>query len=148
MLEVMNRETSGVTPDATLTLPFDRRQHCRLRTRLDKGDEVALRLPRGTVLRDGDLLRAANGLVIQVRAAPEKVSNAAANDPLLVARACYHLGNRHIPVQIGNGWVRYLHDHVLDEMVAALGLNVTVNDLPFEPEGGAYGRHAHPHTHE
>ena len=100
-------------------------------------------LPRGTVLRGNDRLRAENGLVIEVRAAPEEVSTAFSRAPLLLARACYHLGNRHVALQIGDTWVRYLHDHVLDAMVESLGLKVFFETAPFEPETGAY--HAHPH---
>ena len=100
---------------------------------------MGLFLPRGTALRDGDLLRAENGWIICVRAAPETVSVARAADPVTLARASYHLGNRHIALQVTGDGVRYLHDHVLDEMVRSLGLTVTVESLPFEPEAGAYG---------
>jgi urease accessory protein len=68
-----------------------------------------------------------------------------AGDPWQLARASYHLGNRHVALQIGQGWLRYQHDYVLDDMVRGLGLDVTVEEAPFEPEGGAYG--ATPHTH-
>ena len=65
-----------------------------------------------------------------------------------MARACYHLGNRHVALQIGEGWVRYQHDHVFDAMVTGLGLNVIVEQAPFEPEAGAYSQgHAHHHDH-
>jgi urease accessory protein len=63
-----------------------------------------------------------------------------------LARVAYHLGNRHVALQIGPGWVRYLADHVLDAMVAQLGLRVLHDEEPFEPEAGAYGSHAHSHT--
>jgi urease accessory protein len=69
-------------------------------------------------------------------------------DAWQLARASYHLGNRHVALQIGRGWVRYQHDHVLDDMVRGLGLTVTIEQAPFEPEAGAYGgahtHHAHP----
>jgi urease accessory protein len=135
-----------------LTLPFDQRQRSRLRVRLDGGEEAALFLERGTVLRHGDRLLAADGRVILVQAAPEEVSTVAAGDGVTLARAAYHLGNRHVPLQVGEGWLRYQHDHVLDGMVRALGLAVRVERAPFEPEAGAYGRghHAHgdPHPHD
>ena len=71
--------------------------------------------------------------------------------PHHLLRAAYHLGNRHVALQIGAGWVRYQHDHVIDEMVKGLGLDVQVEDTPFEPEAGAYGGHAalmgHAHPH-
>jgi urease accessory protein len=91
------------------------------------------------VLRQGDLLRTKTGRVVQVNAAPEEVSTASTDDPRRLARACYHLGNRHIPLQIGPNWLRYLQDHVLDDLVRELGLTVVQERAPFEPEAGAYG---------
>jgi len=136
--------------DLTLTLPYELRQKSRLRANLDNGDEVGLLLPRGTVLRGGDCLKSETGEVILVRAAEEVVSTVSEKDPTLFARACYHLGNRHVPLQIGAGWLRYLHDHVLDDMLQGLGLQVTCERAPFEPEAGAYGgghHHHHDHAH-
>ncbi|MBF0526701.1 MAG: urease accessory protein UreE [Deltaproteobacteria bacterium] len=134
-----------VPPSALLTLPLAQRQKSRFRAQLDTGEEVGLVLPRGTVLRDGDLLEAENGLIIEVRSAPEKLSTAAAHDPILLARACYHLGNRHVPVQIRDDRVSYFQDHVLDDMLRALGLEVTSDTAPFEPETGAYHNLGHHH---
>lgn len=136
--------------DLTLTLPYELRQKSRLRATLDNGEEIGLLLPRGTVLRGGDCLKAESGAVILVQAAEEVVSTVAEKDPRLFARACYHLGNRHVPLQIGDGWLRYLHDHVLDDMLRGLGLQVNCERAPFEPEAGAYGgghHHHHPHEH-
>ena len=141
----------------TVTLPFDLRQKSRLRVRLDGGTEAALFLPRGRVLRGGDLLRADDGTVVLVQAAGEQVSTVRAADAGLLARVAYHLGNRHVPLQIGAGFVRYQHDHVLDDMVRALGAPVCAEIAAFEPEGGAYGHgqgqgnghgHGHEHGHE
>lgn len=147
MLEIHERLPEPTAAQATLTLPFDQRRKSRLRATLDDGTEVGLFLPRGSVLRHGDRLRAADGRVIEVHAAPETVSTVTAAEPLLLARAAYHLGNRHVPLQIGNSWLRYRHDHVLDEMVVQLGLSVTVGQAPFEPEAGAYGG-GHHHHHD
>lgn len=152
MLKLIERLDEPVEAGATLTLPFGDRQKSRLRTRLDDGREAGLTLDRGMVLRHGDCLRADDGMVVRVQAAPEAVSTAFSRDPLVVARACYHLGNRHVPLQIGDTWVRYLHDHVLDAMVAHLGLRVFTEHAPFEPEAGAYdshgaGGHGHDHHH-
>lgn len=127
----------------TLTLPFERRTKSRQRAVLDGGDEILLDLPRGRALKDGDLLRAEDGAVILVRAASERLSRAAAGDAHALARACYHLGNRHVAVQIGALTATYLEDHVLDAMVRQLGLTVTSCTAPFEPETGAYGHHHH-----
>jgi len=134
----------------TLTLPFERRQRSRQRVVLDDGSEVQLLLPRGTVLRGGDWIAGAAAAPVRVRAAAEVVSVAASADAALLLRAAYHLGNRHVPVQIGPGWLRYGHDHVLDELCRGLGLEVSAAQLPFEPEAGAYasGGHLHPHVHD
>jgi urease accessory protein len=128
--------------NGTLTLPFGDRRRSRLRARLDDGREVALLLPRGSHLHHGDRLRDEAGeLWVEVRAAEETLSWVHADDLLLLARAAYHLGNRHVPVQIGPGWLAYQHDHVLDEMIAEMGLPVETRRAPFEPEAGGY-RHA------
>jgi len=144
-MEIIERISSG-EPTSTLTLPFELRQKSRLLTQLDSGEKAALLLPRGTVLRQGDLLRSRCGRVIGVRAAAETVSTVTVADSTLLARAAYHLGNRHIALEIAPGRLRYLHDHVLDALVQQLGLTVTVEQAPFEPEAGAYGGH-HPHGH-
>ncbi|HJL15645.1 MAG TPA: urease accessory protein UreE [Sandaracinaceae bacterium LLY-WYZ-13_1] len=145
MLEI-RRKTERGEPTARLVLTFDDRQRSRLRARLDDGREVGLLLPRGTVLRGGDRLEADDGTVVLVEAAAQTLSAVRSADPIALARAAYHLGNRHVPVQIGEGWVRYEHDHVLDDMVRGLGLEVTEERAGFEPEGGAYG-HGHTHGH-
>ncbi len=135
-----------------LTLPLEKRVRSRLRARLDSGEEIAILLPRGSVLHDGDRLCAESGELILVRAAPEALSRVRSDDPLQLARACYHLGNRHMQVQILAGEVRYLHDHVIDEMLRGLGFSVSLCEAPFAPEPGAYGgsaeqAHAHGHSH-
>src|SRR5688500_11264219 len=100
-----------------LTLPYDSRKRSRQRVELDDGRIVALLLPRGTVLRGGDRLLLGAAEVVLVKAAPESVSTVTASDPVQLARVAYHLGNRHVPLQVGPGWLRYQHDHVLDAMV-------------------------------
>lgn len=145
MLRILARCSASRPADATLTLSFDDRQRSRLRTRLDTGEEAGLFLERGHVLRDGDRLATVNGVIIEVRAAPEPVSTVLCADAVQLARAAYHLGNRHVALQIGAGWVRYREDYVLDAMVRGLGLEVRNELAPFEPEGGAYGGHAHGH---
>jgi urease accessory protein len=126
-----------------LILPFELRQKSRLRARLESGAEIGLFLERGTLLRGGDLLLAEDGAVIEVIAALERVSTVRARALRDLTRAAYHLGNRHMPLQVGDAWLRYLHDHVLDDMVRGLGLDVIVEEAPFEPEAGAYGGHSH-----
>ena len=104
-------------------------------------------LPRGEVLRGGDCLKAENGLVIRLKAANEAVSSITSTDHLLLQKACYHLGNRHVPLQITSYGLRYLQDHVLDQMVESLGLTVKHETAPFEPESGAYQHASHSHDH-
>jgi urease accessory protein len=138
------------TPSATATLTLSERRRSRLRITLDDGREAALLLPRGTALRDGDRLRAdERGAIVYVRAASESLSVASTTDPHLLLRGAYHLGNRHVPVQLGPGWLAYEHDHVLDDMVRGLGLTVESKTAPFEPEQGAFSHsHEHGHAHE
>jgi urease accessory protein len=148
MLELIKRVDQG-EPIATLTLPLEQRVRSRLRVTLDDGTVAGVFLQRGQVLRDGDLLASAEGQIVRVRAAAEPVSEVRCDDPLLLARACYHLGNRHVPLQIEGGLLRYQHDHVLDEMLRGLGLRPSSTEAPFQPEPGAYGgaAHGHPHGH-
>jgi urease accessory protein len=147
MLQLTRRLYETITPTVRLTVPFELRQKSRTRVTLDDGSAAALMLPRGTILRDGDLLQgdADDGIVVGVIAAPEPVSTALAAEPLLLARAAYHLGNRHVALQIGNGWLRYQQDHVLDMLVCELGLDVVNEMTPFEPEAGAYAAAGGPH---
>ena len=152
MLMISQRLCGDRAPDARLVLPFETRSRSRFKARLDKGEPVGVVMARGGVLRDGDLLLADDGRIVAIAAAPEIVSTARSGDAPLLARAAYHLGNRHVALQLGADWLRYGHDHVLDDMVAGLGLHLTVEHAPFEPEAGAYGRrgahdHSHPHVH-
>ena len=81
----------------------------------------------------------------------ENVSTAAIEDATLFARACYHLGNRHVPLQIGTGFLRFQEDYVLDDMLHGLGVHVQHEQAPFEPENGAYAPgtgHGHSHAHD
>jgi urease accessory protein len=95
-------------------------------------------------LRGGDLLAAPDGGAIEVAAAPEKVLHVVCASSLELARAAYHLGNRHAAVQLGDGFLRIIEDAVLEEMLSGLGAQVTKIKAPFEPEPGAYGgAHAH-----
>ncbi|MCP5304866.1 MAG: urease accessory protein UreE [Chromatiaceae bacterium] len=146
MREFIRRAEQGEYA-TTLTLPLEKRIRSRLRVTLDDGSDAGVFLERGEVLRDGDLLATGDGFIVCVRAAAEPVSEARCDDPLLLARACYHLGNRHVELQIGDGVLRYRHDHVLDDMLRGLGLNPSYVEAPFEPEPGAYGGSAHAHAH-
>lgn len=140
------------SPDGILRMDFDARQKVRSRVAASNGEVVGVHIERGTSLRDGDHLRSSDGAVFVVRAKAERLSVIVCQDPVNLARAAYHLGNRHVRLQIGDRTVRYQRDHVLDEMTQKLGFSVEHRELPFEPERGAYHRHdqteasGHSHT--
>jgi urease accessory protein len=143
MIKLTRRTDTVVSVDTTLTLPLASRIKSRLRVTLDNGRDAGLFLERGSTLKDGEILRSEDGYTVRVKAAHETVSTICCRDCQLLARACYHLGNRHVLVQIEPDKVSYLQDHVLDDMLRRLGLQVVVTDAPFEPESGAYGGAAH-----
>lgn len=121
-----------------VVLTFDERQKSRYKTKTVCGRELGWFIERGTVLQDGDFLKCKTGEVVHVAAAAEAVSDVRSDDQLLLTRVAYHLGNRHVPLQIGAGFLRYLRDHVLDDMVRGLGVEVVHEKHPFQPENGAY----------
>jgi urease accessory protein len=131
-----------------LELDFSYRTKSRLRGKLVSGEEVGLFLPRGTILRGGQKLVARDGRIVEVVAASENLIEVRCVDALALARAAYHLGNRHVAVQVGadaaGNWLRLQADHVLEGMLLGLGATVTALRAPFEPEAGAY---AHGHQH-
>ena len=144
MLELVARLPAGSTPTGIhgrLHLPFELRRKSRLNAELESGEAVVLALPRGQVLRGGDLLVDARGLVVEVIARDEQIVHAECDTPRQLAQVAYHLGNRHVPVQVGDGWLRFETDHVLEEMVRGLGARLTTLEAPFEPEAGAYASH-------
>jgi len=126
-------------PYGELVLPFDLRIRSRLRTRLASGEEAVLKTERGAILRGGECLKSEDGRVVRVAAAPEKVMHIACADQFALTRAAYHLGNRHVAVEIGDGFLRIAADHVLGDMLLGLGAKVQELEAPFEPESGAYG---------
>lgn len=163
MLQIHQRIHDHAPTDDTLVLPFELRCRARFRAVSAKGQAVGLFLERGRVLDEGDVLISDCGQRFAVQAAPEAVVTATAADLRSFARACYHLGNRHVPLQLGEYWVRFQPDHVLEDMVAAFGLSLAHEARPFRPESGAYsgqggghhhhghrdhGDHAHDHHHE
>ena len=125
------------------------RQKSRFDATDSSGRALGVFLPRGTVARGGDVLIAEDGSLVRVIAAPQPVlvvrhcsEHGSAFDLL---RAAYHLGNRHVPVQVGDGFLRLAADHVLEEMLKKIGADVSSMEAPFEPEAGAYagGHHQH-----
>jgi urease accessory protein len=121
-----------------LILSFEERQKSRLRAKLASGEEVVLVLPRGRVLRGGDRVTTTDGRVVEIVGAPEKLLHIESE---ALATVAYHLGNRHVAVQVGEGFLRIAEDHVLEEMLRRLGASVSHVEAPFEPETGAYGHH-------
>jgi len=146
---ILNQRTTAPATDS-VALAYDERKRSRLKVRLASGLEAGIFLERGDHLHGGDkLLAEEGGAVVEILAAPEKLIEAVADSPLLFARAAYHLGNRHVPVQIlptdNGGKLRFQTDHVLAEMVKGLGCTVGEAEAPFQPESGAYGGGHHQH---
>ncbi len=129
-------------------LSFDDRKRGRLKVTSVAGNEIGIQIERGQVLRDGTWLSSADGELLQVLALPEDVTTAYVDDATLFARGCYHLGNRHVPLQVGEGFLRYQRDYVLDDMLKGLGIEPLHEAAIFEPENGAYAPgtgHSHHH---
>lgn len=148
---ILNQRTISPATDS-VALAYDERKRSRLKVKLSSGAEAGIFLERGDHLHDGDKLAAENGsAVVEILAAPESLIEAVADNPLLFARAAYHLGNRHVPVQIlptgHGGKLRFQTDHVLAEMVRGLGCSVGETEAPFQPESGAYGSPSGHHHH-
>jgi urease accessory protein UreE len=150
MLTIETRIEQDAPVDAELVLTFEQRERTRLRALLASGEEVALFMARGTVLRHGDLLRADDGRVVRVVAALEPTMLVRCDGMAALARCAWHLGNRHTQAEIGPGFLRIRADAVLREMVAGLGAIVREEMAPFQPEPGAYsggGHHQHGARH-
>jgi urease accessory protein len=143
MLKLTELATDSTTSDDVVTLPYGTRQKSRLLSQTDSGTKIGIFLPRGQMLNHGLVLKGHDDYRVRVHAAAELLSVVRTDDELQFARACYHLGNRHIALQILLGELRFLSDHVLDQMLVGLGLTVTHESLPFEPEQGAYHGHGH-----
>lgn len=131
--------------DGELLLPYDQREKSRLRATMTSGEEVAVFTVRGTVLRNGDLLRGDDGRVVKINAAREATYRVEASSPHQLLRCAFHLGNRHTQAQVGEGFLRIRKDPVLKEMLEGLGALVTEEEAAFEPESGAYGGGHHHH---
>ena len=150
MIAIERFADHDAAPVDRIEMTFDARCRSRFRITSAQGHECGVFLERGTVLRGGDKLLADDGRVFEVVAAPESLMEAVSTDPLLIAKAAYHLGNRHVAVHLLPDRLRFSADAVLGAMVHGLGLEVSAVDAAFEPESGAYGSHgghAHPHGH-
>jgi urease accessory protein len=119
-----------------------------LETKLVSGEAVVLRLPRGEVLRGGDLVTASDGRVIEVVALPEKLLHVVCASAAQLARTAWHLGSDHIPAEIGEGFLRVAADRALAEKLRQSGATVSEVEAPFEPEAAAGEPHAQGHDHD
>jgi urease accessory protein len=129
-------------PPLILSLTADERTRSRHSFITEDNTIVQLQLPRGTTLQQGDLLTSETGeILVQVRAKPEQVLTLTSDDKLQLLRAAYHLGNRHVSLEISPNYLRLSPDPVLEKMSIQLGLQVVTEVAPFCPEGGAYSHH-------
>jgi urease accessory protein len=131
----------------TVTLAYLDRHRRRIRLAADSGAIFLLDLARAYHLSEGDGLELDDGSYVGVRAAPEPVLEIAAADQASLLRIAWHLGNRHLPLQVVDDRLRVREDHVIAEMVAGLGGRTSRLEAPFAPEIGAYTGAAHPHEH-
>ncbi|MBA1241145.1 urease accessory protein UreE [Pseudomonas japonica] len=148
MLVIHRRTPPQPSWAAEIHLNYEARSKSRLRCFAADGEDVGLFLERGQPpLRDGEFLQAEDGRVVRVCARPEHLLQVTCANTLELTRAAYHLGNRHVALQIGDGWLRLLDDHVLKAMLEQLGATVEPLEAPFQPEHGAYGG-GHHHSHQ
>lgn len=156
MRRVVAVHRKGTWPAAaaqgTVTLGYLDRHRRRVRLHGDDGSPFLLDLPRAAVLGEGDGLAIEGGGYLEVRAAAEPLAEITCRDGAELARLAWHLGNRHLPMQVAGTALRIRWDHVIADMVAGLGARVGRIDAPFDPEAGAYaegghGGHQHHHHH-
>lgn len=145
---------SGLAPvlirrAATIELDWDVRQKSRFDATDSQGRQIGIFLPRGTAVRGGDVLVAEDGSLVRVIAAPQPVLRithcTAHGTPFDLTRAAYHLGNRHVPIELKPDHLKIEPDHVLADMLRSMHLIVVAVEEAFEPEGGAYGSQGHSH---
>jgi urease accessory protein len=145
----LDRHSQLVATDR-LSLTAEERSRSRHPYLTDGGREVYLQLKRGTNLRHGDRLQATDDnldLIVEILAKPEQVMVVTATHSLDLLQAAYHLGNRHVPLEITDDRLYLLPDPVLQDLLHQRGLNVTIADRPFQPQAGAYEATPHHHHH-
>lgn len=137
-----------------VVVSFEERQKSRYLTTTRCGQELGWFVERGRVLNGSDVLKCTDGTLIKIVCADEDVSQVEHTNTHLLMRAAYHLGNRHVPLQVDAHFLRFQKDYVLDEMLEGLGLIVKHIHAPFHPESGAYSSkghshkgHSHEHSH-
>jgi len=129
----------------SVTLDFEARHRRRIRLTTDQGDDVLLDLPQAVAMADGDALQLEDGRLLKVRAAPELVVEVRHMDPDQLVHLAWHLGNRHLPTEIRNQFLRIRPDHVIEAMLHGLGADLVKLRAPFQPERGAYNGGHHDH---
>ncbi|MGA8613194.1 MAG: urease accessory protein UreE [Xanthobacteraceae bacterium] len=137
-------ETSAVD---SIALDAHERHRRRIVLTTERGTKFLLDLPQATALRDGDGLLLDDGAIVRVAGRPEPLAEIAATNASQLARLAWHIGNRHVDVQIAGDRLRIRRDHVIEDMLRGLGARVTPIEAPFEPEGGAYAHHHHDDDH-
>lgn len=143
--------TPPTSPSLTVTLAYDDRWRRRARLTTDEGESFLLDLPEAQELPHGMALLLSDGREVLIQAAPEPCTEVRGDDAHHLTRLAWHLGNRHLPVQIEPGLLTIRQDKVLEKMLTHLGASLTPASKPFTPEGGAYGHgrtHGHSHSHD
>ena len=126
----------------TIYLTSSERQRTQQRIVLENAQSLYLRLPRGKIIQDGDILQSENGeITLKILAKSEPIITVKASNQLTLIKAAYHLGNRHIPLEITNDYLRFSPDKILEEMLITMGLNLITENATFFPEVGAYHKH-------
>lgn len=160
MVELRNklkvtRQAYAIQTKGRVILPFAERRKAHARVALESGEEVIVKLPGGEILRGGDLVVASDGRIIEAVAAVERVTQISCATLAALARVAYHLGSEHVPMQVGDGYLRIASDHSREHVLRELGASLAELDAPFEPECGAHavghphhGEHAEAHDHD
>ena len=144
LTKILNVDDSSQIKSINLTLALTSEERSRSRYRIesDNGEIILLNLTRGTILQDGDLLQSENQeIIVKIIAKPEPVLTVTSSNNLTLLRAAYHLGNRHIPLEITANYLRLSPDSVLQSMLEHLGVDIKSEIAPFQPEKGAYHHH-------
>lgn len=133
----------------SITLDHDNRKKARIKAKTDGGADIGIFMARGQPLLVGEIIKTECGQFMRVKGQAEPVTTAIANDWLTFSKVCYHLGNRHTSMQIGELWLRFKPDHVLEALAQKYGLTIDKTPAIFEPENGAYaiGTYEHSHAH-
>lgn len=144
MLKVYERLANDQQPvDEKLVLDQEQRKKGRLKAITESGKDIGLFLDRGKTLQVEEILVSECGQRILVEGAMESVATVTADEWLSFSKVCYHLGNRHVPLQVGELWMRFKPDHVLEDLAAGFGMTIMHEEDVFVPESGAYGHHHH-----